>query len=292
MRPWSQLRADAATIEVVLPAALSTAPTIAARPMGETATLLGEHPVWSPVHDGLLWVDIEAGRLWRTAVTGTTTEVFSGAGALGAGLPTADGRVYLLTQEGLLSVAADGGDVRRVAAGPPSGLRFNDAGLAPDGRVWAGVLPKEDPAPGDVPEGQLWRLDDAGQWRPVFTEMGCPNGIVWSADGHTMLCCESDTRQIAAADYDPVTGEATNWRVAWRFSGEGDWVPDGLEWRADGRLWVAFWGLGRAVRFRADGQIDVVVRTDDERTTSVATDPSGQIWVTSAGGLWCAQEPA
>ena len=286
MKPWSHLRPDVATCQVVLSELLAAAPTQWARRVGEVATTLGEHPVWSPAHDGLLWVDIEAGRLLRTRGNGRTDELFGGAGALGAGLPTAEGRIVLLTQQGVLSVAADGSDPQAIAAAPPAGLRFNDAALDPAGRLWAGVLPLEDPAPGEAPSGELWRLDGQGQWQPVFTEMGCPNGIVWSADGRTLLCCESDSRQLAAADYDPATGQATNWRVAWQFSGDGDGVPDGLEWLADGRLWVAFWGLGMAVCFTADGEIDLVVRTEDDRTTSVATDPSGRVWVTAAGGLF------
>jgi sugar lactone lactonase YvrE len=285
MRQWSQLRPDASTRQVLLPESLGAARTARAQPVAGIATALGEHPVWSVTQDALLWVDIDAGRLLRTQGNGATTELFSGAGTLGAALPTSQGRVLLLAGTGVLSVAPDGGDVQPIAAAPPAGMRFNDAGLDPVGRVWAGVLPLVDPAPGDVPTGELWRLDDDKHWQSVFGEMGCPNGIVWSADGRTLLCCESDSRQIAAADYDPATGQASNWRVAWQFSGDGDWVPDGLEWLADGRLWVAFWGLGAAVRFTADGEVDLVVRTADERTTSMATDPSGRVWVTAAAGL-------
>ncbi|PKQ31747.1 MAG: hypothetical protein CVT62_07935 [Actinobacteria bacterium HGW-Actinobacteria-2] len=286
MRPWSHLRPDASTRQVGVPEVLAAARTLRAEPAGAPATSLGEHPVWSAAHGGLLWVDIEAGRLLRTRDDGATDEVFSGAGTLGAGLPTSQDRLILLSQDGALSVAADGSDPRRIGGAPPAGMRFNDAGLDPRGRVWAGVLPLEDPAPGEIPSGELWRLGDDGQWESVFGEMGCPNGIVWSADGRTVLCCESDSRQIAAADYDPATGQADNWRVAWQFSGDGDWVPDGLEWLSDGRLWVAFWGLGAAVRFSPSGEIDLVARTEDERTTSVATDPSGRVWVTAAGGLF------
>ncbi len=292
MRSWPQLRPDGRTKRVDLPALLATNPSALARPVDGAVAELGEHPVWSDRHHGLLWVDIDAGRVLQTSAAGVTTELVAVSGTVGAALPTAAGRLVLLASEGALSVADDGSDPQLLATAPPPGMRFNDAGLDAAGRLWAGVLPIEDPAPGEPLTGQLWRLGDGGQWQVEFAEMGCPNGIGWSADGRTMLCCESDSRQIAAADYDPQTGQAANWRVAWEFAGAGDWVPDGLEWLADGRLWVAFWGLGVAVRFTAAGEVDLVLSTEDVRTTSVGTGSDGRIWVTAAAGLSVATEPS
>lgn len=292
MRPWSQLRPDELTKRVDLPAVLATTTQVSAEPVPGATAELGEHPVWVPTQAVLIWVDIDTGRVLQTAASGLTEELFGGAGTVGAALPTSTGRLTLLTSEGVLSVTSDGSDPQSLAAAPPPGMRFNDAGLDAAGRLWAGVLPIEDPAPGEPLTGQLWRLDDAGQWQVEFAEMGCPNGIAWSADGRTVLCCESDTRQIAAADYDPNTGRASNWRVAWWFVGAGDWVPDGLEWLPDGRLWVAFWGLGVAVRLTTAGQADLVIGTKDLRTTSVGTGSDGRIWVTTAAGLSVVAAPS
>jgi len=285
MKPWSQLRPDELTTRVDVAALLGAVAPVRTESVPGTAAELGEHPVWSAGHDALIWVDIATGRVLKTAASGATEELLRVDGTVGAALPSPEGRLIVLASQGVLSVAPDGSDQRPYAAAPPAGMRFNDAGLDPAGRLWAGVLPIEDPAPGDPLTGELWRLDADGRWQVEFTEMGCPNGIVWSPDGRTMLCCESDTGQIAAADYDPLTGEARNWRIAWAFDALGDGVPDGLEWLADGRLWVAFWGLGVAVRFAPLGRADLVVSTDDARTTSVGTGSDARVWVTTAGGL-------
>jgi sugar lactone lactonase YvrE len=291
MKPWSQLRPDALTRRVELPPLLAAARLVRAEPVAGAVAELGEHPVWSDRHQVLFWVDIDTGRVLQTSADGATTEVVGVTGTVGAALPTADGRLILLASEAVVSVAADGTDRQFIAPPPPTGMRFNDAALDPSARLWAGVLPIEDPAPGEPLTGQLWRYGDDGRWQVELSEMGCPNGIAWSADGRTLLCCESDTGQIAAADYDSQTGEATNWRVAWEFVGAGEWVPDGVEWLADGRLWVAFWGLGVAVRFTLAGEVDLVIATEDPRTTSVATGEDGRLWVTTAAGLSVAVEP-
>jgi sugar lactone lactonase YvrE len=255
---------------------------LAAVPVPGAEALLGEHPAWSVTHDSLIWVDIDAGLVHHTTRDGRTTTVWTSTGTIGAALPTLSGDLVLLASEGVLNLAADGSTSAPVAVGPVAGCRFNDAALDPSGRVWAGVMPLEE-APD--PTGELWRLDEAGEWQVVLTGMGCPNGIAWSADGRTMLFCESDTRRLALADYDPIAGQASNWRIGWEFAGSGDWVPDGLELAADGHLWVAFWGLSMAVRFSPDGRAELAVRTEDARTTSITTDPLGDLWVTTASGL-------
>lgn len=281
---WGALPVDPAAVHCSLPAALADVRRIEASPVPGATALLGEHPVWSSAHDGLIWVDIDAGLAQLTTIEGLTTTVFTSVGAVGAALPTADGALIVLASEGVLKLT--GGAEPVVLADPPGpGFRFNDAALDPSGRVWAGVLPTNTVEDGVAEQGELWRLDDDGRWQVVLTEMGCPNGIAWSSDGRTMLFCESDSRRLAIADYDPDTGLAADWRIAWQFEGPGDWVPDGVEWLADGRLWIAFWGLSTAVRFAADRRPELAIGTADERATSMTTDPRGELWVTSAAGL-------
>jgi sugar lactone lactonase YvrE len=277
---WRELPFADHVLRPVLPAA--GVPRAEADGVPGAEAQLGEHPAWSEVRDGLIWVDIDAGLVHHTTRAGRTTTIWASAGTVGAALPTATGELVLLASEGVLRFAADGSTCETIAAAPAAGFRFNDAALDPSGRVWAGVLPLEDASD---PVGELWRLDEAGEWHAVLTGMGCPNGIAWSGDGLTMLFCESDTRRLALADYDQGTGGASNWRIAWEFAGPGDWVPDGIELAPDGHLWVAFWGLSSAVRFSPDGHAELAVHTHDPRTTSVATDPRGDLWVTTAAGL-------
>jgi len=281
---------DAVRLRPRLPDELDGIASATAVRVPGTDARLAEHPAWSESAGGLIWVDIDAGVVHRTTPDGETTTVFSSVGAVGAALPSPDGGLVVLAAEGALAVPADGARPAVLGGPPETGFRFNDAALDPSGRVWAGVLPIEDPPPGGSPQGELWRLDDSGQWEVVLVGLGCPNGIAWSADGRTLVFCESDTRRLAVADYEPASGEASNWRIEWEFDGSGDWVPDGLELRPDGRLWVAFWGLSRVVRFGVDGRPELWVATADAHTTSMTVDPHGNLWVTSAGGLWLARD--
>lgn len=280
---WADLPGEPRTID--LDEVLATTRTVDATAVPDSATTLGEHPFWDAATGALMRVDIDAGLALRRRPGATSDEVVHRAtGHLGAALPRPDGGLWLVGGDGLVGVDADG--VRTTIAPPPAPhLRFNDAGLAPDGIVWAGVLPLADPAPGEEPPGALLRFDPAdGSVSTEISAMGCPNAIVWSPDGATVMVCESETRTFASAEYRD--GRATGWRLVWRFVGGGALaLPDGLEMLPDGRLWVAFWGLGAAIRFDPAGAAELVVRTPGERTTSVATAPDGTVWITTADGL-------
>jgi len=282
---WAELLPDKDTRRVDLDRLLPVGEARTAEPVPGAQAQLGEHPAWSASLNAVVWVDIDGGRVLATRSDGETSELFALPGTIGAALPGDGPALILLAAPGVLA-ARPGGDAHRpIGPGPRPGFRFNDAGLDPVGRVWAGVLPLIDPTPGSEPAGALLRLDAAGEWHEEFGSMGCPNGIVWTADGRTMLVCESDSRRIAAADYDVATGQASRWRIAWEFVGDVDAVPDGLEQLPDGRLWIAFWGLGAVVRFDPNGTAEAMILTEDARTTSMCTAPDGTVWVTTAGGL-------
>lgn len=278
---WTALPGTPRTID--LDTVLASTPVVLAEPVPGTTTALGEHPVWEPATGTLLRVDVDAGLVLRHRPDGGDTVVHRASGPVGAALPH-DGGIWVLGADGLVDLEPTGPTARTLGPPPPAHLRFNDAGLAPDGWVWAGVLPIVDPAPHEEPTGALLRLDPVtGTSTTVLTAMGCPNGIVWSGDARTMWVCESDTRRLAVADY--ADGQATGWRVVWQFTGGDGAMPDGMELAPDGRLWIAFWGWGAVVRFGPDGTAELVVLTDDPRTTSMCTAPDGTLWLTTAAGL-------
>jgi sugar lactone lactonase YvrE len=284
---WDELAPGGRVID--LDTALYDVPSIEAVRVPGAQAALGEHPFWSDTLGGVVWVDIDAGevRLHRPGVGSTVLHRVGGP--VGAALPDVDGTLLVAGANGLMRLDPLAATTTPVAPAPPTGMRFNDAGLAPDGVLWAGVLPLVDPPAGARPTGYVERIDPAdGRPHTALSAMGCPNGIVWTPDGSQVLVCESDTRQIAAAGY--VDGQATGWHIVLRFTGAAQAVPDGLDLLADGRLWVAFWGLGAAVLLSADGDPQLVVRTPDERTTSMCTGPDGTVWVTTAAGL-CRAEP-
>jgi sugar lactone lactonase YvrE len=254
-----------------------------AAPVGDVAAELGEGPYWVPEDDCLLWVDIPRGQLHRTYFpSGETVSI--GLGAVSAAFPAVGGGI--LTAGGArlaLHLPAERGErwTTRIIAEVPArdGIRFNDAGVDPAGRVWVGSMHIDE----SEPLGELYRLDAGGVLTTVVKGVTVSNGLGWSPDGVRMYYVDSPMRRIDVFDYDPAAGEAFQRRVFADLSAF-DGVPDGLTVDADGCVWVAIWGGGVLRRFTPDGDQDAVVEMPVSQPTSCAFGGPGMsdLYVTSA----------
>jgi sugar lactone lactonase YvrE len=254
-----------------------------AEPVGDVTAVLGEGPYWVPEDDCLLWVDIHRGRLHRTyfpsgeTVTIDLGPVSAAFPAVGGGILTAGGSKLAL------HVPAERGErwaTRVIAEVPPrEGIRFNDAGVDPAGRVWVGSMHTEE----SEPLGELYRLDAGGTLTTIVKGVTVSNGLGWSPDGTQMYYADSPMRRIDTFDYDPATGDAFKRRVFVDLSA-ADGVPDGLTVDADGCVWVAFWGGGVLRRFAPDGTEDAVLQVPVSQPTSCAFGGPGMtdLYVTTA----------
>src|ERR1700730_17995551 len=139
----------------------------AIEPVGDVTAALGEGPYWVPEDDCLLWVDIEGARLHRTyfpareTVTDSPGPVSAAFPAVGGGILIAGGAALTL-----LFPAERGGQwIARTITGAPAryGIRFNDAGVDPAGRVWVGSMHVTEAEP----LGELYRLDPGPRLNPV-----------------------------------------------------------------------------------------------------------------------------
>jgi sugar lactone lactonase YvrE len=238
-------------------------------PVGDVTAALGEGPYWVPEDDCLLWVDIEGARLHRTyfpsreTVTDSPGPVSAAFPAVGGGILIAGGAALTL-----LFPAERGGQwVARTIADAPAreDIRFNDAGVDPAGRVWAGSMHMAEAAP----VGELYRLDAGGRLNPVVKNVTVSNGLGWSPDGSRMYYADSPLRRVDVFDYDPATGEAFSRRPFADLS-EAEGVPDGLTVDADGCVWVAMWGGSALRRFTPEGEPDAVLPVPVSQPTSCA----------------------
>jgi sugar lactone lactonase YvrE len=257
--------------------------TVQAEPVGEVKAVLGEGPYWVPEDDCLLWVDVDRGQLHRTYLpSGDTVTLDLEAAsavfpAVGGGLLTASGSQLAL------HLPAERGEhwVTRVIAevAARDGVRFNDAGVDPAGRVWVGSMHTDE----SEPLGELYRLDAGGVLTTVLKNVTVSNGLGWSPDGTTMYYIDSPMRRIDLFDYDPATGEAFQRRVFADLSAFAG-VPDGLTVDADGYVWAAVWGGGVLRRFAPDGTQDAVVPVPVSQPTSMAFGGPGMtdLFVTTA----------
>ena len=252
-------------------------------PVGDVTAALGEGPYWVPEDDCLLWVDIEGARLHRTyfpsgeTVTDSPGPVSAAFPAVGGGILIAGGAALTL-----LFPAERGGQwVARTIADTPAreGIRFNDAGVDPAGRVWAGSMHMTEAEP----VGELYRLDAGGRLNPVVKNVTVSNGLGWSPDGSRMYYADSPLRRVDVFDYDPATGEAFA-RRAFADLSEAEGVPDGLTVDADGCVWVAMWGGSALRRLTPEGQPDAVLPVPVSQPTSCAFGGPGlaDLYITSA----------
>jgi sugar lactone lactonase YvrE len=243
--------------------------TAVVEPVGDVTAALGEGPYWVPEDDCLLWVDIEGARLHRTyfpsreTVTDSPGPVSAAFPAVGGGILIAGGAALTL-----LFPAERGGQwVARTIADVPArdGIRFNDAGVDPAGRVWVGSMHMDEAAP----LGELYRLDAGGRLNAVVKNVTVSNGLGWSPDGSRMYYADTPLRRVDVFDYDPATGEAFA-RRAFADLSEAEGAPDGLTVDADGCVWVAMWGGSALRRFTPEGQPDAVLPVPVSQPTSCA----------------------
>jgi sugar lactone lactonase YvrE len=248
---------------------MSVRAAAAIEPVGNVTAALGEGPYWVPEDDCLLWVDIEGGHLHRTyfpsaeTVTDSLSAVSAAFPAVGGGILTVGGAALTL-----LFPAERGSQwSTRVIAEVPArdGLRFNDAGVDPAGRVWAGSMH----IPEAEPVGELYRLDPGGRLTTVLKNVTVSNGLGWSPDGTRMYYADSPLGRVDVFDYDPATGEASARRTFADLSA-AEGVPDGLTVDLDGCVWVAMWGGSALRRLTPSGEQDAVLPVPASQPTSCA----------------------
>ena len=240
-----------------------------AEPVGDVTAALGEGPYWVPEDDCLLWVDIEGARLHRTYFPSKET-VTDSPGPISAAFPAVGGGILIVGGAALtlLFPAERGGQwVARTIADTPArdGIRFNDAGVDPAGRVWVGSMHVTEAEP----LGELYRLDPGSTLNPVVKNVTVSNGLGWSPDGSRMYYADTPLGRVDVFDYDPATGEAFA-RRAFADLSAAEGVPDGLTVDADGCVWVAMWGGSALRRFTPDGEPDAVLPVPVSQPTSCA----------------------
>jgi L-arabinonolactonase len=117
------------------------------------------------------------------------------------------------------------------------------------------------------PVGGFYRLNhDLTLERLPLPDVAISNSIAFSPPGDRMYFCDSPTRKIFCCDYGDTLGEP---RLFVDLS-DMDGVPDGSTVDADGALWNAQWGMGRVVRYLADGTEDRIVALPARQTTKPA----------------------
>ncbi|GAB3786876.1 SMP-30/gluconolactonase/LRE family protein [Dyella agri] len=219
---------------------------------------LGEGIVWCDRAQALYWTDIHASVLWRhTPSSGETKQWRLPERLASFALCEADGWLLLALASRLAFFRlADGALHTLCDVEPALPTRCNDGACDRQGRFVFGTL--HEPADGGPKQaiGGFWRLNaDLTLEKLPLEGVAISNSLAFSPDGGTMYYCDSLARTIRCCSYGDTLGPSRLFADLRGSAGE----PDGSAVDAEGGLWNAQWGLGRVVRYRADGSMDRIL---------------------------------
>lgn len=240
---------------------------------------LGESPRWDHRTGRLVWVDIDAGRLWSATTDGTPEVLLD----LDAAMP-----VVALAGEAEYLLGADRDlvhfDPATVTVGPPARIatrddtRCNDGAVDAAGRFWVGST-AFDHGPG---RASLFRVCDDGVTE-VLSGVGMSNGIGWSVDNRRMYYIDTLTRRIDVFDFDLDAGLVSK-RRPFAHVGETDGYPDGLTVDSEDRVWVVLWDGGAIRCYSHHGELlhDLALPMSRPTACSFGGADLSTLYVTSA----------
>lgn len=222
---------------------------------------IAERPVWDSATGSLLWVDITAGSIHRSApdhARGMAREphlqpwtdlAFPLGASVGAVALRDDGGLIAGVDATIRFVNASMQDDRDpIALDLPPGHRLNDGVCDPAGRFLIGTAGSSD-------DGVLWSVDADGEVRVLLQSVTESNGLGWSADGTVLYYIDSGAPLIQCYAYDPCSGDVTRRLPDLIDLSDRPGVPDGLIVDADGCLWVPQWQGSELAQISPAGQV-------------------------------------
>lgn len=226
-----------------------------------------EAPRW---HDGRWWVsDVFAGVVQSYDVDGHGEDVLGvDAGPSGLGWAPDDGSLLVVAMsertvlrrrpDGEVSVHAD-----------LTGLcdhNLNDMVVAEGGRAYVGTIGFAIAEGGAPQTGAIYAIEPDGTPSVAADDLWCPNGMVITPDGSTLIVSESFASRMTAFRIGPDGGLSDRREFARvgpppapassaEMLGSAGLVPDGCTVDEQGHVWVADPMRQRAVRFAPDGRL-------------------------------------
>lgn len=144
-----------------------------------------------------------------------------------------------------------------------SGLRTNEGGCDPQGRLWLGDMAYE------KTEGasSVYRWDGPGtEPQTAWDGATIANGIGWSPDGDLAYWNDTPTGRVTVFDHDPERGPVDP-RAFVRIP-EDAGHPDGLTVDSEGGIWTALNGGSAVHRYSPEGELTEVIELPVRQITA------------------------
>ena len=102
------------------------------------------------------------------------------------------------------------------------------------------------------------------------------NGLIFRADGKTLIFAETYRQQLWIAEWDAGNLELKNERHFAK-AGYGPWGPDGMAYDEEEKLYVAVFNESKINIYNKNGELSGCLDCPGSRPTSCAFDPSGKL---------------
>lgn len=220
---------------------------------------LAEAPFWDDREKRLYWVDIDAGKVHRTAADGSQDFAVSLGEKVGTAVVREKGGLLVAAERGFAFADPASGALERIADPEPDNpdTRFNDGKCDPAGRFWAGSMSKSR----ITGSASLYRLDPDLALTKRVEGVTVSNGMAWDLSRERMYYIDTPTKSVVAFVYDPASGEISSPSIAFR-TPEALGSPDGMTIDDEGMLWIAFFRGGCVARWNPEtgrlvGKVDI-----------------------------------
>ncbi|MGK7935038.1 MAG: SMP-30/gluconolactonase/LRE family protein [Xenococcaceae cyanobacterium] len=213
----------------------------------ESQALLGECPCWHQEQQLLYWVDGDNQQLHVYQPETKIERTIQLEQLIGCVVPRKSGGVVLALETGFAALDLETEKLTPLAnpESHPASNRFNDGKCDPTGRFLAGTMALKNQTQG---VGSLYSLDTNLTVRQLWSNLTVSNGIGWSPNYSTMYLIDSPTKKVFAFDYNLITGNISNRRVAVTIP-DPDGYPDGMTTDTEGMIWVALWAGYKITRW-------------------------------------------
>ena len=167
-----------------------------------------------------------------------------------------DGRMVVITQDGLKVQGTDGSLTAYADLAGLSEFAWNDIAVDPRGHVYVNNINFD--FGGEFAPGIVVLVRPDGSVQQVADDIAFPNGMVVTADGSTLIVAESYGGVLTAYDI-AADGGLDNRRVWADLAGA---APDGICLDADGTVWFAEVPGQRCVRVAEGGEVLATINAD------------------------------
>ncbi|NMO93727.1 SMP-30/gluconolactonase/LRE family protein [Actinomycetospora sp. TBRC 11914] len=227
-----------------------------------------EGPRW---HSDRLWfVDFYTHRVYSAAEDGADLRVEAEVPEQPSGLGwLPDGRLLIVSQldQRILRRESDGTLATHADLSDAVPAQLNDMVVDGSGRGWVGNFGFDLMGGAPVAPTAIHRVDPDGSVHLAASDLWFPNGSAVSPDGRTLVVDETFGNRVSAFDIadDGGLGRRRTWASFGPLPDDTDLekvlgslsvAPDGCStFDAEGCLWIADAGNGRAIRVREGGEI-------------------------------------